>query len=474
MPTFNNMQHKKLVNKVIAFWILMIVIVVGYFFVYKGDDFKYGLDLNGGISLTYIADLTKIKSTNSAANLAATAATSSIGTSSIISPKNLSKNTKNNSAQNLNTDLSEAMNGLRDIIEKRVNLFGVGEPIVRVDYSKFTGQHRLIVELPGISNIQEAIAKIGDTPLLEFKLVTIETDEKGATSTKLIETGINGNLLQKTILNFDQRTNKPMVVLNFNETGTKLFADLTEKNTGKQIAIYLDGQVISSPVVNEKIPNGQATISGAFKTEEAKLLVQRLNSGALPVPISLASSQVVEATLGAEAKAAGLKAGLTGFILIVIFMILWYRLPGLVAAVTIFSYSIIVLVIFKLFSITLTAAGIVGFIISIGIAIDANILIFERIKEEIKAGQNIIKAMEIGYDRAWTSIRDSNIASLIVALVLFYFGSSIISGFALAFAIGIVTSLFSAMFISKSFLKVILPESDSKIMKFLFSSGFSS
>jgi len=365
------------------------------------------------------------------------------------------------------------MNGLRDIIEKRVNLFGVGEPIVRVDHSIYTGQHRLIVELPGISNLQEAISKIGDTPLLEFKLVNIETDEKGATSTKLIDTGINGNLLKKTILNFDQRTNKPTVVLNFNEEGTKLFADLTEKNIGKTIAIYLDGQVISSPTVNEKIPNGQAIISGAFKIEEAKLLVQRLNSGALPVPISLASSQVVEATLGSEAKAAGLKAGLTGFILIVIFMILWYRLPGLVAAVTIFSYSIIVLAIFKFFSITLTAAGIVGFIISIGIAIDANILIFERIKEEIKSGQNIMKAMEIGYDRAWTSIRDSNIASLIVALVLFYFGSSIISGFALAFAVGIVTSLFSAMFISKSFLKVILPETDSKIMKFLFSSGLS-
>jgi len=412
--------------------------------VYKGDNFKYGLDLNGGTSLVYVADLSKIKS--------ASASSTTVGF----------------------INMNESMEGLRGIIEKRVNLFGVGEPNVRTDYSNYTDEHRLLVELPGITNIEEAIKKIGDTPLLEFKLVDIQISESGVTSTKLLETGLSGDLLNKAMLTFHQNTNKPMVSIIFNEKGKDIFANLTKNNINKQIAIYLDGNVISSPVVEEAILDGRAAISGQNFTEGvAKDLVQRLNSGALPVPIRLESSQVIEATLGAVAKQDGFKAGMIGFITIIILMIIWYRLPGFMASLALLSYVVIVLSILKIIPVTISAAGMVGFVISLGVAIDANILIFERIKEEIKSGKVIRKSVEEGYARAWTSIRDSNLASLIVATILFYFGSSIISGFALTFAIGVCISMFSAMFISKYFLMAVVPVSDSKWKRFIFLSGFS-
>jgi preprotein translocase subunit SecD len=284
------MQNKKLVNRVIAFWVIVFIAFLGYKFVLKGKDFKYGLDLNGGTSLTYVADLTKIS----------VASSSNTGSSNI----------------------DEAMDGLRDVIEKRVNLFGVGEPVVRTDYSKYTGEHRLVVELPGITDIDKAIKTIGDTPNLEFKLVNIVTATSGATTTELASTGITGNLLDKSILQFDGNTNKAQVGLNFNDQGKKLFADLTKNNVGKQVAIYLDGNAISSPMINGEIPDGKATISGNFTTEEAKLLVQRLNSGALPVPVKLASSEVIGAELGDKAKADGLMAVEIGLLLIAIFMII--------------------------------------------------------------------------------------------------------------------------------------------------------
>jgi len=245
--------------------------------------------LNGGTSLTYIVDLAKIN---------------------VASSSNLN-----------NSNIDEAMEGLRDVIEKRVNLFGVGEPSVRTDYSKYTDEHRLVVELPGITDIDKAIKTIGDTPNLEFKLVNIITDASGATTTELASTGITGNLLEKSVLQFDSTTNKAEVGLNFNEEGKNLFADLTKNNIGKQVSIYLDGNAISSPLINGEIPDGKATISGGFTTEEARLLVQRLNSGALPVPIKLASSEVIGAGLGDKAKADGLMAVEIGLLLIAIFMI---------------------------------------------------------------------------------------------------------------------------------------------------------
>ena len=457
------MKDKKLVHKVIAFWLFVLSLFIG-FLVYKSSNFKYGLDLNGGTSLTYVADLSKIDKANQDASLATSTVSTSTGQ-------------QIETVDNAKLNIEDSMAGLQGVIEKRINVFGVSEPIVRTEYSKYTGEHRLVVELPGVTDINKAIATIGDTPTLEFKLVNLVTDENGATSTILIETGLNGNYLKKSILNFDSYTNKPVVVVSFNDEGKKLFADLTKNNVGREMSIFLDGNIISSPVIQEEISGGEATISGSFTVQEAKSLVTRLNSGALPVPIKLASSQVVEATLGGQAKADGLLAGEVGFLIIAILMLLWYRLPGLLASVALSAYTVIVLFLFKEIPVVLTSAGIAGFIISMGIAIDANILIFERLKEEIKRGRDLQSAVDEAFKRAWTSIRDSNIASILVALTLFYFGSSLLAGFGLVLGIGVLVSMFSSMVISKYFLLAFVPEDTNskyyRIIKFLFGSGFS-
>lgn len=458
------MKDKKLVHRVIAFWLFVLSLFIG-FLVYKSSDFKYGLDLNGGTSLTYVADLSKIEKANQDAGLATSTVSTTTGQQVA-------------TVDNTKLNIGDSMAGLQEVIEKRINVFGVSEPIVRTEYSKYTGEHRLVVELPGVTDIDKAIATIGDTPILEFKLVDIVTDlNTGATSTQFLDTGLNGNYLKKSLLNFDSYTNKPVVVVSFNEEGKKLFADITKNNVGKQMAIFLDGNPVSSPVIQEEINGGEATISGSFTVQEAKQLVTRLNSGALPVPIKLASSQVVEATLGGQAKADGLLAGQIGFLIISLLMILWYRLPGLLASLALSAYTVLVLFLFKEIPVVLTAAGIAGFIISMGIAIDANILIFERLKEEIKRGRDLQSAIDEAFKRAWTSIRDSNIASILVALTLFYFGSSLLAGFGLVLGIGVLISMFSSMVISKYFLLAFVPENTNskyyRIIKFLFGSGFS-
>jgi len=459
------MKEKKFTHRVVAFWLFLLACLLWYLLLYKTGDFKYGLDLNGGTSLTYVADLSKITQANQDAANASTSVSTTTGQ-------------KVQTVAGTQLNIEDSMNGLRDVIEKRVNMFGVSESIIRTEYSRYTDEHRLIVELPGITNLDEAIQMIGDTPILEFKVVDEKTDsDTGATSTELIDTGLNGNYLKKSILSFDPYTNKPEVILSFNDEGKKMFAEITKNNIGKQVAIYLDGQVISSPTIQQEIDGGDATISGNFTTAEAKTLVTRLNSGALPVPVNLASSQVVEATLGTQAKTDGLLAGEIALCIIIVLMILWYRLPGLLASAALMVYVGVVLFLFKEIPVVLTAAGIAGFIISIGVAIDANILIFERLKEELRSGKNLSDAVEEAFHRAWTSIRDSNIASILVALILFYFGSALLAGFGLVFGIGVFVSMLSAMFVSKYFIRAFVPEStDSKyykLLKFLFGSGFS-
>lgn len=455
------MKEKRLSYRVIAFWLFIGSIVLWYILSFQMKDYKFGLDLNGGTSLTYIADITKINEINKEAENSTTSVSTTTGQ-------------KITSIETSKLKIDDSMNGLRDVIEKRINAFGVSESIVRTEYSKYSDEYRLIVELPGITNLDDAIKMIGDTPILEFKI--IETDEKNGTSTqKLIDTGLNGNYLRKSILSFDQLTNKPQVVISFNEEGKKLFAQITKDNIGKQIAIFLDGEVISSPTVQQEITGGDATISGGFSVEEAKTLVKRLNSGALPLPIKLSSSQIVEATLGSQAKADGILAGELSLLIIIILMIIWYRLPGLLASIALISYVGIVLFLFKSIPVVLTAAGIAGFIISIGIAIDANILIFERLKEEEAMGKKLEEATEEGFKRAWTSIRDSHIASILVSIILYNFGSTLLKGFGFVFGIGVVVSLFSSMIISKYFIRAFVPQNDSKyykVMRFLFGSGF--
>ncbi len=383
--------------------------------------FRLGLDLQGGTHLVYRADVSGV-------------------------PQG---------------ERSESMQGLRDVIERRVNLFGVTEPLVQID--TVSGDQRLIVELAGVRDINEAIRLIGETPFLEFRefrldaerdliLVAQKKGERIGEDPYTVPTTLTGKYLKQASLTFDQTSFKPIIDLLFNDDGAKLFEDITARSIGKPLAIYLDGVPISSPRVNEKISGGRAQITGNFTPDEAKQLVRRLNSGALPVPVTLISQQSVEASLGQESLGRTFHAALLGFLAVAIFMIFWYRLPGVISVFALMIYSAFLLAIFKLIPVTLTSAGIAGFILSLGMAVDANILIFERMREEVRWGKDLNTATHEGFLRAWTSIRDSNVSSLITAVILYWLGTSIVKGFALTLGIGVLVSMFSAITISRSFL----------------------
>ncbi len=498
-----------------------------------------GLDLQGGTHLVYQADVSKIPV----------------------------------------KDRASAIEGVRDVIERRVNAFGVSEPIVQTD--KVGNQWRLIVELPGIKDVNQAIKMIGETPLLEFKeqnpnpqpkLTPQEKEEmekynqeakkraenvlkealtpgskfeelakkysedeanrdkggdlgwfgrgkmvkefeeavfdkmkKGEVYPKLVKTvfgyhiikkiderekeengkkvkevkashiliktkseadylkqkdlwkytGLTGKQLKRAQVEFDQTTGEPRVALEFNKEGKKLFAEITERNVGKPVAIFLDGSPISIPIVKEKISGGKAVITGKFDLKEAKKLAQRLQEGALPVPIKLISQQTIGPTLGKISLKKSLTAGLFGLLLIALFMIIYYRLPGLLAVIALCLYGGISLAIFKLIPVTLTLAGVAGFILSIGMAVDANVLIFERFKEEKKWGRSLDEAIEQGFKRAWPSIRDGNVSTLITCFILYYFGTSLIRGFGLTLGIGVLISMFSAIVVTRTFIRLV-------------------
>ncbi|MEK7081022.1 MAG: protein translocase subunit SecD [Patescibacteria group bacterium] len=413
---------------------------------FKKFPFRLGLDLSGGSHLIYKADTSLVPA----------------------------------------GQVGDSMNSLRDVIERRINLFGVSEPVVQVQHGGLISGagEQLIVDLPGVTDVKQAIDMIGQTPLLEFKIEapkgtpqTATVDKNGKVTldvnSQFVSTELTGRYLQKATLEFDTNTREPNVSLQFNDMGTKLFAQITKNNVGKIVAIYLDGAPISTPVVQEEIPNGQAVISGSFTPTEAKQLVGRLNSGALPVPITLLSTQTIGAILGDHAVNAGVKAAFIGFLLIALFLILLYRLPGLIATLSLCIFISIILALFKLLPVTLTAAGIAGFIISIGIAVDANVLIFERVKEELRSGRNITDAVSVGFSRAWFSIRDSNISNFITAVILFWFGTSLIKGFALTLGMGVIVSMFSAITITRIFLSTLGFIGEGKVARFLFSSGLS-
>jgi preprotein translocase subunit SecD len=268
-------------------------------------------------------------------------------------------------------------------------------------------------------------------------------------------TELSGKNLKRALLTFNPNDNMPEVSLEFDDEGAKMFADITERNVGKPVAIFLDELPISIPNVNEKIPDGKAVISGNFDYQKAKLLVQRLNTGALPIPVSLASQRTVGASLGQQSIKDSLMAGLVGFFLIAIFMILFYRLPGVMSVLALAVYGLISLFIFKIFSVTLSLSGLAGFILSVGMAVDANVLIFSRLREELNLGKPLVAALEDGFRRAWPSIRDSNASTLITCLILFQFATSMVRGFAVTLAIGIGVSIFSAILVTRSFLRLI-------------------
>ena len=387
--------------------------------------FKLGLDLAGGTRLIYSADVSGVSG----------------------------------------QDTSSAMSGLRDVIERRVNLFGVSEPVIEVEHS--ASQWRLIVELAGIKDISQAIALIGETPFLEFKeqrddaeTQKILNEQKAGNKEYLAQdpyfkpTDLSGKYIKSAKVEFSQNTYQPEVSVQFDSEGAKIFEDLTKRNVEKQLGIYLDGLPISAPVVREAISGGSAVISGKFNIDEAKKLAERLNAGALPVPIRLISQDSVGASLGQDSLNKSINAGLIGFLAVAIFMVLYYRFPGIVAVAALLIYTTLVLALFKLIPVTLTLAGIAGFILSIGMAVDANILIFERMKEEFRAGKGLGFAIDDGFARAWFSIRDSNISTLITTLVLYYFTTSVVKGFALTLGIGVIVSMFSAIFVTRSFLKI--------------------
>ncbi len=409
--------------------------------------FKLGLDLSGGTHLVYRADVSKVKT----------------------------------------SEVKNSMSALRDVIERRINIFGVSEPSIQVQDGGFSnsGEERLIVDLPGVTDVSKAVTMIGQTPLLEFKTEADKTKPQQLSvgkdgvahidmSSKYVSTDLTGRYLDKAILEFDQNTGEPKVSLQFNDTGSALFEKITKENVGKTVAIFLDGQPISTPVVREAISGGKAVISGNFTPTEAKTLVGRLNSGALPVPIELISTETIGPSLGTQATHAGFKASVIGFLAIALFLIFWYRLPGVVAVIALSIYTCLMLSIFKLLPVTLTAAGIAGFIISLGIAVDANVLIFERIKEELRGGRGINEAIRNGFARAWFSIRDSNFSSMISAVILFWFGTPLIQGFALTFLLGVIVSMISAISISRVFLYALNITKTTKATGFLFGSGFSS
>jgi protein-export membrane protein SecD len=291
-------------------------------------------------------------------------------------------------------------------------------------------------------------------------------------------TELNGRFLERAVLEFDQTTREPIVSIVFNKQGADLFGQLTKDNVGKTIAIYLDREMgnpnpISAPVVREAILGGKAQITGKFTAAEAKTLVGRLNSGALPVDkLDLLSTQTISAPLGAKALMAGVLAGVWGLVIVAGFLVLWYRLPGLVAVLALSIYIVLMLFIFKFMGVTLTAAGIAGFILSMGMAVDANILIFERTKEELRKGHGVHDAIREGFARAWTSIRDSNISSIITAIILFWFGTSLIKGFALTFGLGVIVSMFTAISISRTLLFALPFSGHGVVVRTLFGSGF--
>ena len=285
---------------------------------------------------------------------------------------------------------------------------------------------------------------------------------------EFVYTGLTGSQLERTEVVTDSQTGAIQVSLQFNSEGKEKFKDITQRNVGKPVAIYLDGEPISIPTVQQAIVDGRAVITGNFDLAEARLLSQRLNAGALPVPVELVSQQTVGASLGAESLAKSLKAGVVSVVLIMIFMIIYYRLPGFLSVIAMAVYLSVTLALFKLIGVTLTLAGIAGFILSIGMAVDANVLIFERLKEELREGKSLRTAIEEGFLRAWSSIRDGNVSTLITCVLLVWMGSSFVKGFAITLAIGILISMFSAITVTRVILRYVAPWFENKKIGWLF------
>lgn len=415
-------MKKNLLVKVILILLFAVacgLISYGYPLFGKTFDLSLGLDLSGGSRLVFEADTSKLESSKK----------------------------------------EQAIKSLRGVVEKRVNLFGLSEPNVQT--SNFEGKDRIIVELPGINDPKEAIALIGQTAQLVFsELVEVPSTDGATPSSQLIPTDLTGADLKSASTVFDQNTGKPSVSIEFTGEGSKKFEEITGRNVGKPLAIVLDQDLVSAPTVNEKIVGGTAQISGSFTVEEANKLEVQLNAGALPVPVKLVEEKTVGATLGAESVQKSVKAGIVGLIMVSIFMVLLYGKYGLVADIALIIFGVTTLALYKLIPVTLTLPGIAGFLLSVGMAVDSNILIFERLKEEVKL-RPFKDALEVSFGRAWDSIRDANVATLVTAFILanpldwpFLHVSGPVRGFAITLALGIGISLFTGIVVSRNLLRL--------------------
>lgn len=395
-------------------------------------NIKKGLDLQGGTHLVLAADMENVK------------------------PE----------------DRDDALDSAKEIIARRVDFYGVSEPIIQT--SKFKDSYRIIVELPGIKDIDQAINLIGQTAQLDFRESQSgdSADTDLATPSALTRiysfksTGLTGKDLAKASVSFSQTpptAGQPVVSLRFTPEGGEKFAAITQRNLNQPLAIFLDNQLLTAPIVNEPILNGQAVISGNFTTQAATNLAIQLNAGALPVPIKIVEQKNISATLGADSINKSVKAGVVGLALVMLFMLLYYGKNGLIADIALIIYGLLTLSIYKLIPVTLTLPGIAGFILSVGMAVDSNILIFERLKEELRAGRPFNIALELGFGRAWDSIKDANVCTIITSLVLlnplnwhFLNTSGMVRGFALTLLIGVLISLFTGIVVTRTLMRVFL------------------
>lgn len=363
-------------------------------------------------------------------------------------------------------DSQDSLESAKQVIERRVNFFGVSEPVVQSAVSGST--YRILVELPGVTNTDEALALVGQTANLEFREVT-EDVAVATTSSYLIPTientkpvGITGKDLKKSSIQFNSQSGEPEVGIVFTPDGAKKFADVTKRLVGKRLAIFLDDVVVTAPTVNTEITDGEAVITGSFTVDSAKQLSIQLNAGALPVPVKVVEKRTIGATLGNESVMKSTRAGLIGLGLVALFMIVEYGWLGLFADLALIMYTLITFALYRLIPITLTLPGIAGFILSIGMAVDSNILIFSRYREELRHGKPWQIAMELGFGKAWDSIRDANFTTIITSIILFNPAnwsflptSGLVRGFAATLFIGVVVSLFTGIVVTRTFIRVL-------------------
>ena len=392
---------------------------LGSFTIKRPVELKKGLDLQGGSHLVFSADMTGLE----------------------------------------DKDKDSALAASQSNIEKRVNYFGVSEAMVQT--SKSDNDYRLIVEMPGVKDVNQAIDLIGKTALLEFREENPDQKQASESGEFFLKTTLTGKDLKRSFVDFDQNTGSPVVGLEFNADGAKKFGEITTKNVGKMVAIYLDGEPVSIPRVDEPITGGNAIIRGSFDLNEAKKLSVQLNAGALPVPIKIIEQRNVGATMGDESVQKSIRAGLIGLGMVIAFMAAYYGKLGILADIALVNYGLITLALYKIIPVTLTLPGIAGFLLSVGMAVDANILIFERMKEERRVGKPALVAMELGFGRAWDSIRDANVCTIITAFILFNpFNwpflnvSGMVRGFALTLALGIAISLFTGIVVTRTLIRV--------------------